>query len=290
MRSGPAAASLTPTALLAPGRAAVLALALATALAPAGGLAAAPAPAPRVITICSDPWMPYAGEAGPGADEGYVIALARAALERSGHQVRYVVVPWSRCIADVRSGRWDAIACVDAREVADVHYPEEPVGQTRPSIFTRSDSTWTYRGPASLERIRLGAIQGYTYAEEVDGWIKDHGKDPRRMFLAAGTEPLHRLFEMLEAGRIDAIIESPLVAAWTAHKLGRPAGGALREAGVVGAQTPIYVAFSKRTPDGAALAKAFDEGLRALSAEGKLAPLLARYGVSAWPRPGARRP
>jgi polar amino acid transport system substrate-binding protein len=233
--------------------------------------------------------MPYAGDAAPGADEGYVIALARAALQRSGHQVRYVVTPWSRCIADVRSGRWDAIACVDTREVPDVVYPEEPVGETRPSFFVRRDSTWRYEGPASLERIRLGAIQGYAYADEVDGWISAHAGDDRHLFLASGTEPLRRLFEMLEAGRVDAIIESPLVAAWTAHRLGgtsRP----LREVGSVGPPVPIYLAFSRRAPDAEALARAFDAGLGALRAEGKLAPLLARYGVPPWQRPRAGAP
>lgn len=258
------------------------------ALLAAGAAHAAPA-APRVVTICSDPWMPYAGEAGPGADEGYVIALARAALERSGYQVRYVVTPWSRCIADVQRGRWDAIACVDAREVQDAVYPEEPVGETRPSFFVRLDSTWRYQGPASLERIRLGAIQGYAYAEEVDGWIEAHADDPQRLFLASGNEPLRRLFEMLSAGRVDAIIESPLVAAWTAHRLGGTAGP-LREVGFAGPQVPIYVAFSRRTPDGAALARAFDAGLRALRAEGKLAPLLARYRIPPWRPPGAVAP
>lgn len=260
----------------------------------AAALAAGPArgepPAARVVTICSDPWMPYAGEAGPGAEEGYVIALARAALERSGIQVRYVVTPWSRCIADVQAGRWDAIACVDAREVPDLHYPREPVGETRPAFFTRADSTWTFRGVGSLERIRLGAIQGYAYADEVDTWIKANAQDPGRIFLASGTEPLRRLFEMLEAGRLDAIIESPLVASWTAHRLGRPSGSALREAGQVGPLVPIYVAFSRRTPDGAALAEAFDVGVRALRADGRLEPLLARYGVPRWQRPEASPP
>lgn len=272
-------------------RPAALGLATLAFLAAAPGPGAAEDPgAAREITICSDPWMPFTGDGAPGAGEGYVIALARAALERGGYRVRYVVVPWSRCIADVQAGRWDAIACVDAREVTDVLYPEEPVGETRPSFFTRPDATWTYRGLPSLEGIRLGAIQSYAYAEEVDGWIADHAGDPRRLFLAAGTEPLRRLFEMLDAGRVDAIIESPLVAAWTARRLGRPAGGGLREAGVVGPQVPIYVAFSRRTPGGAALARAFDAGLRALRAEGRLDPLLARYGVPRWRRPGAGAP
>lgn len=272
------------------------ALALAAALAPTRGLAGAPAqprgggPGPRELTICSDPWLPYAGEAGPGADEGYVLAVARAALARAGYRVRYVVVPWTRCIAEVQTGRWDAIACVDAREVPDVVYPQEPVGETRPSFFTRRDSKWTYRGLASLEGIRLGAIQSYAYAEEVDGWIRDHAKDQRHLFLAAGTEPLRRLFEMLDAGRVDAIIESPLVAAWTAHRLKRPAATIFREAGVVGPQVPIYVAFSRRAPDAEALARAFDEGLRAMHADGTLAPILRRYGVPPWARPDGGRP
>jgi len=209
---------------------------------------------------------------------------------RAGHRVRYVTAPWSRCIANVQAGRWDAIACVDAREVEDVVYPAEPVGETRPAFFTRRGATWTYRGLASLEEIRLGAIQGYAYDDAIDPWFRAHAGDARRLFLATGTDPLRRLFEMLEAGRIDAILESPLVAAWTAHQPGSPLTGPLRPAGDVGTLVPIYVAFSRRIRDGSALAADLDAGLRALRAEGKLAPLLQRYHVPPWPAAEARRP
>jgi polar amino acid transport system substrate-binding protein len=264
------------------------ALVAGTALAAVGGVAppagAAEPPKARVVTICSDPWMPFAGDGRPGSDEGYVIELTREALARSGYQVRYVVVPWSRCIADVRSGRWDAIACVDAREVEDAIYPAEPVGETRPSLFTRTDSTWRFAGLPSLAGIRLGAIRNYAYSDDIDEWIRTNADDPKRVFLAGGTEPLNRLLEMLDAGRVDAIVENPHVAAWAARRLGKPAKG-LRDAGSVRPLLHFYVAFSPKASDGPALAQAFDRGLRALRAEGKLDALLARYQVPAWSLP-----
>ena len=271
--------------------AALLAWTAIAAVARAEGPPGPPGPPPggRVVTICSDPWMPYAGDGTPGSDEGYVIDLARLALAKGGYQVRYVVIPWSRCIADVRAGRWDAIACVDAREVEDVIYPAEPVGETRPSIFTRADSTWRYTGLASPEGRRLGALQNYAYASELDGWIKAHAGDGNRVFLAGGTEPLRRLLDMLEAGRVDAIVENPQVAAWTARRLGKPAGW-LREAGTLKPSVPFYVAFSQKAADGPALAAAFDRGVQALRSEGRLDALLARYQVPSWQRPPARKP
>ena len=246
------------------------------------------APAPEVqghvVTICSDPWMPFAGDGPPDPDEGFVVTLGREALERQGHRVQYVAVPWSRCLADVRAGRWDAVACADPREIPDAIYPVEPVGASGPSLFTLASSTWQYRGPASLEGKRLGAIRHYAYEDDLDAWIRTHESDPRRVFLASGTDPLRRLLEMLAAGRIDVLVENRHVARWAARQHG-PGVHAIREAGTAGRAVPIYIAFSKATPHGAALARDFDVGLRALYAEGRVAALLDRYGVEPWARP-----
>lgn len=251
----------------------------------------APAPgSPRVVTICSDPWMPFAGDGPPDPDEGFVVTLGREALARFGHRVRYVVVPWSRCLTDVRAGRWDAVACADPREIPDAIYPVEPVGASGPSLFTVASSRWTYHGASSLAAVRLGAIRHYAYEDEIDAWIRAHQSDTRRVFLAAGTDPLRRLLEMLTAGRIDVLVENRHVARWAARMHG-PGVAALREAGTAGPAVPIFIAFSKATPDGAALAREFDDGLRALYAEGRVAALLDRYGLAPWPRPapGERR-
>jgi polar amino acid transport system substrate-binding protein len=249
----------------------------------------APAPggtSPRVVTICSDPWMPFAGDGPPDPDEGLVVTLGREALARFGHRVRYVVVPWSRCLADVEAGRWDAVACADPREIPDAIYPVEPVGASGPSLFTVTSSTWTYRGPSSLANVRLGAIRHYAYEDEIDGWIRTHQTDPRHLFLAAGTDPLRRLLGMLVAGRIDVLVENRHVARWAARVHG-PGVAAIREAGTAGPAVPIFIAFSRATPDGAELAREFDAGLRALYAQGRVAALLDRYGVEPWPRPAA---
>jgi polar amino acid transport system substrate-binding protein len=261
--------------------------------APARAKAPAPPPAttatPRAITVCSDPWMPYAGSGVPGADEGYVLAVTREALRRGGLEIRYVAIPWSRCLADVEAGRWDAIACADLHEAKGVVYPEQPVGLNGPAIFTLAGSTWRYGGVASLERLRIGAVQGYTFTDEIDGWLAAHAKDGQHLYLAAGSEPLRRLMEMLAAGRLDAIVENSLVAAWTAHQAGRPPGF-LRDAGASWAPVPIYVAFSSRRPDAAALARAFDAGILAMRADGTLARLLARYQIAGWGPPEAHVP
>jgi polar amino acid transport system substrate-binding protein len=266
-----------------------LALAAALARVDARAVAPAPAPRPRVVTVCSDPWMPYTGSGVPGSDEGYVIALTREALRRGGLEIRYVAMPWSRCLADVEAGRWDAIACADHSEAKGAAYPEEPIGVSTPVVFTGPRSTWRYLGLPSLDGIRLGAVQNYTYTDDVDGWIKEHAGDPRRLFLAAGAEPLRRLMDMLGAGRVDAIIENGIVARWAAHRAGLPADF-LREAGTTGPPVPIYLAFSRHAADHQALQRAFDAGLRSMKADGSLATLLARYQVPPWPAPKAARP
>ena len=69
------------------------------------------------IIIASDPWMPHTGH--EEGDKGYILDLAIAILEEAGHDVEYVVRPWSRAISDTREGKLNAIAACFQEEAED---------------------------------------------------------------------------------------------------------------------------------------------------------------------------
>ena len=55
------------------------------------------------ITLAADRWYPYNGEPGD-TPPGYMIDIARIALEKQGHTVSYKVMSWERALSRTREG------------------------------------------------------------------------------------------------------------------------------------------------------------------------------------------
>ena len=230
----------------------------------------------QVLTFASDPWPPYAGTAG-AEREGYIVDVLREIYEPLGYRVRYVNHPWTRCIADVRSGRLAGLAGCDVHEAPDLVYPRETIGTTRPTFFALKDARWRYDGVKSLAAIRLGAIQDYTYERNVDVYIRQHrGTD--RIVLTTGNDALPQLIQLLRADRIDALIEARPVVEAAIRAINA-------EDIVIAGEAPglrLFVPFSPRIPEGRAYARLFDRRIRELRSNGRLAEILAAYELTDW--------
>jgi polar amino acid transport system substrate-binding protein len=241
----------------------------------------------RTIVLCSDPWPPYAATAD-SSRPGYIVELAREIFGGAGITVRYVNKPWSRCIAETRSGKLHGLAGADVDEVPGLIFSRRSLGVTRPTFFTAPDSQWQYRGIPSLADIRLGYIQDYTYAPEIDRYLRAQAK-PGRVFAVRGNRALDRLIALVDAGRIDAFIENAPVVHATLRELGRGTDG-LRPAGSPGAGVPLYLAMSPVLADAHQLVERFDAGLDTLRQDGRLTAILARYGLTDWETSAGRPP
>jgi polar amino acid transport system substrate-binding protein len=260
-----------------------LTIALVALAAPAGD------PAGRIV-ICSDPWPPYV-EPADAAGPGFVpLALSEALWPR---QVEVVRAPWSRCLADLWAGRVAGAFGLDEVEARRAVTGEEEIAVGQPAFFTRPESTWRYQGPDSLALVRIGLVQDYTFGEEIDAVIRRAAAD--RVVHAAGADALERLVRMLDAGRIDVLVDHAAVVRRTAARVGL-GPDRLREAGSIGRRPRLFVGFSPARAGSAGLAAALDEGLRRLRASGRLAELLSRHGIADWrvpaaePRPPGRTP
>jgi polar amino acid transport system substrate-binding protein len=244
---------------------------------PAPSADAAVVPA-DVLLFCSDVWPPYAGRA-EASREGYVVDLLRNVLGTEGYDVRYVNLPWSACIQDVRSGRITGLAGMEPADAPDLVFPAESVGRVTSVFFVRRGDRWRYEGTASLAGRRLGVIQNYTYEPALDEYVRTHsGTD--RILAATGDRGLERLLMALESGGIDCAIEDETVLRHTLTSLGRSPesvqlAGALRS-------NELRIGLSPRSPRVREIAAVIDSGLRRLRGQGQLTPLLAPYGVQDW--------
>lgn len=234
---------------------------------------------PKEIIVCSDPWPPIANPP-TGGREGYAIDLLRGIFEPLGYRVRYLGNPWSRCIRETREGVCTALVGCYAQEVPGFILPQEPLGISEQTFYTSALSTWTYSTPESLHGVMLGAIQDYSYGHELDAVFARAGRSLRIVRLT-GNESLPRLIDMVLNGRLHAVVENRTVMEYTLSRLGKPAS-ILRRAGGANERPPIFAGFSPSRPDALALAAAFDQGVRAMRADGRLKELLGRYGLVDW--------
>lgn len=231
------------------------------------------------LKFCSDPWPPYAGVA-TDENPGYIIEVIKAIYEPLGYDIKYENIPWSRCIRDTRDGIFDALAGADVREVPDFIFPDLTIGTTKPTFFTRSDYNWKYQEIASLEDIRLGSIQDYTYTPVLDAYIRAHQSD-KHVTIVNGNNALLQLIDLLQANRIDVFVENQPVVDFTLSQL-KIEAGKIRSAGSAGTGVLLYLPFSPKYQESRELVELFDRGIVQLRENGILEKILSKYQLKDW--------
>jgi polar amino acid transport system substrate-binding protein len=233
----------------------------------------------NIVTFCSDPWVPYAGYED-AEQPGYIIDVLRAIYEPLGHEVRFVNLPWSRCLRDTRNGVVSGLAGADFHEAPDFIFPKEAIGVTWPTFFTSVDSEWTYSGPESLKDAVIGIIQDYTYSRDFDDYVRRAHKT-ERVYTVTGQDALAQLIAAVRDGKITAFVENMPVVYQTLKELGADSDS-LRNAGSAGPGAILFVPFSPRVPASFQYADQFDEGIERIRESGELDAILSVYGVSDW--------
>lgn len=232
------------------------------------------------ITVRADPWPPFNDE--PGSElEGYAVELMRAIFEPAGHQVDYRTMPWARALASLEQGGIVAAIGATTEDIASdqARFPKEPIGHVDDGFYVRGDSDWRYTGVTSLDQVRLGYIKDYGYNEDISAWISRANGNQAQA--ATGDDALERNIAKLRAGRIDAIIETPVVMNWTLRALRVPANEIVF-AGTHGQPLPVYVVFNRTDPASESLARLWDEQIAAMRQDGRLATVLEKYGQKDW--------
>lgn len=246
-------------------------------------VAALYSPAVRADTIRmrADRWCPYTCD--PTSDKpGYMIEIAREALEPFGHKIDYAVMPWTRTVKDVTEGHVDAAVGAGSEEVIGGVIEAEPMGTVTDVLVTLSARKFSYDGAQSLEPLKIGVIASYTFDDggEIDKYIQQHlGLRDDRVQAIAGENVAEYNFHKLATGRIDGLIDSAYV---IDHIVMNMADPPQIDRFVIDKPTDIYIAFSPKNPKSPAYAKQLNEGIAKLRASGRLQEILSRYGIPIW--------
>lgn len=244
----------------------------------AGTALAAPSVRADTITLRADEWCPY--NCAEGADKpGYGIEIAKEILAKAGHTLDYKNMAWARALEECRKGTITAVIGAARKEAPDFVFPNEPMAVIDNTFVVKKGNAWRYAGLASLEKLKLGVVQGYSYDGEVGSYVEANAKDKTRIDMNGGDNALEQNLKKLAAGRIDATVDAKPVLAYKLAQLGL--ADKVEMAGSVD-PSQTFVAFSPANPKSKDYAQIIDKGLAEMRTSGRLKQILDRYGVTDW--------
>jgi polar amino acid transport system substrate-binding protein len=231
------------------------------------------------LEVVADEWCPFNCQQGT-AMPGYVVEVLQAVFAPDG--ITYRVLPWKRALLHAQRG--DSAAAIGAIQdiVAAEHLQigQEPVGYSADCLYVLAGNAVRFQGKADdLNPLkRVGIVLGYVYTEGFDQWLARPVNKPK-IFIASGHQPAADNLAKLTTGSLDGMIEGRVVMDYLLRN------AEFTKAVVsVGCNTPvpIYVAFGPKHSQSDALVRQLDQGLVALRSSGKLAEILAKYGLKDW--------
>jgi polar amino acid transport system substrate-binding protein len=231
------------------------------------------------ITIRADYWPPFNGEP-KNVKSGYMIEVLREIFAPLGHTIDYQLLSWDDSLEAVRQGKFNAVVGANHDDAPGFVYPAETLGVSATGFFVKSGNPWKYEGIKSLEKVRLGVIEAYSYSEELDDYIRAN-RNSGRIVESSGDTALAVLIKMLQTGQVDVVAEDPSVMMFNLMDM-KVGVGEVVAGGMTEEKQQLYVAFSPALPASKTYARQFDEGIRKLRRNGKLAQILFRYGLKDW--------
>lgn len=221
---------------------------------------------PKIITLAAeDSWPPFANQLGQGISH----RLIEAAFKKSQIEVNSLVVPYSRALMMAEKGAVDGVFNVTREASTEQRFVfgEMPLFVAKASFYQRKQRSLLAENKWKIPKGSIiGVIKSYEYGDEFPELVK------QRQLNIVTVATQQQLINLLLIGRIDAAVMFDLVAQENLQKMGV-------NDEVIPAfdnhTSNIYLAFSKENPKAILLAKALDQGLSALKANGQYQLLLS---------------
>lgn len=244
----------------------------------------------RDLLILGDPYCPYSCDPTSGT-EGYMVELVRAIFEPQGYTVSYRMERWSHALRLTEQGHADLLAVVgQGRGREGLLFPARPQGRSQKGVASLRGRQLHLHTVEELAAYRVAIARGYLFGPPLDGYIETHENDPVRITLVSGfgAQLTAQSLRLLDDGEVDLVLDDVHVLDGAARRLGLAERLAVQP--LDGAVQDVFVGVSRLTPEAQDLVRRLEEGIAVLRADGRLARILGRYGLSDWEtaRPGDR--
>lgn len=229
------------------------------------------------ITIEADHWFPYNGTPNT-ANEGYMIDLLREIVSQSGDRIEYRLMDWDSAVPRALAGQVDCVVGAYIEDTPDHAMTSEPWGFSGNAFLAHADRIPRLNNLEDFKQLRIGAVENYSYGERIDAILEEPGVKVTRQ--RSSRQAFPHLVMKLITNNIDIIVEDKNVASAALNELSmRDRILILRDD--LTEPDGVHVACTPNAR-GRALVQRFDEGLKAARASGRLAQILAKYGLEDW--------
>jgi polar amino acid transport system substrate-binding protein len=228
----------------------------------------------RAFTACADPplWtlMVRDAEGKVSRSNGsFSLDMLEAAMARLHRTVRFVPLPWSRCMQLVEVGEIDyGLGAYYSDERARRYSFSVPYSQATPQVFYMRQRPVHIADKADLHRYKGCGMRAGSYAH--------YGLDPKEMDL--GVNSYDKLIMKLRAGRCDFFVEElEVIAGYKLIGNDYLADPDLQHGPVPGVQAPSAHLIAGLNKPGAALMPELNVELLNLIRSGQAAQLWRRH-------------
>ncbi len=233
------------------------------------------------LLFTTEDWRPFvfADELNVQAQmPGFSIEIVNAAFRNMGYSIEYEPKPFKRQIKETQSGKFAGIVGLLASDAPNLVYPKEGVGEIRNCFYVAKHSRWHFEQPESLRQVVLGIVGGYTYGV-IDSHIWQYRDSQIYIYNGDGDKALPRLVELLQAERIDVVVEDEAVMDFFLVQTGQMNN--VKQVGCLEA-APAMVGFTARDSRAQEWADEFDKQIDSMRKSGELRRILSKYGASDW--------
>lgn len=231
-----------------------------------------------ISAACAQPLVLAAADSVPtayvknGKQTGLLVDVINEVFRRTGYSVEIAIMPWARCLAEVKAGRIDGIFSVyQTRERQEfLTYAEEVLITQVQAFFVRKDSAISFDGDlGKLSELRLGIINQTSYGPRLDAALE---KGVFKKVDVANN--VSASINKLLLDRVDVIPSYRHVALDSARTMG--AAGLVKELTPAIEAIPSYLAFTNKK-DYAKVIAAYNQALRAMKKDGTYDTIFSKY-------------
>ncbi|WP_165917489.1 substrate-binding periplasmic protein [Roseateles saccharophilus] len=223
-----------------------------------------------------NPDPPFSMRDADGHLVGLRVELAEHTLERMGCHAIWVELPWARALIELEAGRLDILQGSVRRPEREAYARmlDEPFTVSN-RLYVRTADRAAFGSASRLQQawrpgLKLGVQIGVVYGADYAQMLLDD------RFRAVLTQaPVRRsLWQMLDIGRIDAVLADEVTARWELAELGL--GARVQPTAVTMGEAPAQVMFSRRSVD-PALVERYREASESLRRDGSLGRIQGKY-------------
>jgi polar amino acid transport system substrate-binding protein len=229
-----------------------------------------------------NPFCPFTCNFEEDGRHGLVIDIFMAVTAMNGMTYRDVEVPSKRKFTalDADISNVTTVWSTNKKALASVISAEEAIVAVRWGTATRNDLDFTFRTLEDLKDLVLIVSATTDFSQEFEEFLQA-GEKSGRVILLYGENVARRGLNLLTRGRGDVYLTGMV-----------PLGHRIKNWGYMGkfnvAHAPyfptayVYPSFSKNNPKAQDYADMMTDGIRDLRKTGRLAEILAAYGLTDW--------